>query len=144
MVNLESILAEWKEDSQISKNQLDEVSRITPALHSKYLEYLSLTKLRLKRAEFDQKNLLKEKWLYYTGKADPDTYIDKPFDHKVIRQDMDMYLGSDDDLIKIQSKMDYYQVMLNYLDSILKSITNRTYQIKNAIEWQKFIRGYSD
>jgi hypothetical protein len=65
-------------------------------------------------------------------------------DHKVIRQDMDMYLGSDDDLIKIQSKMDYFQVMLNYLDSILKSITNRTYQIKNAIEWQKFIRGYSD
>ena len=58
MVNLESILAEWKEDSQISKNRLDEVSRITPALHSKYLEYLSLTKLRLKRAEFDQKNLL--------------------------------------------------------------------------------------
>ena len=57
---------------------------------------------------------------------------------------MDLYLGSDDDLIKIQSKMDYYQVMLNYLDSILKSITNRTYQIKNAIEWQKFIRGYSD
>ena len=57
---------------------------------------------------------------------------------------MDMYLGSDDDLLKIQSKMDYYQVMLNYLDSILKSITNRTYQIKNAIEWQKFIRGYSD
>ena len=57
---------------------------------------------------------------------------------------MDMYLGSDDDLIKIQSKMDYYQVMLNYLDSILKNITNRTYQIKNAIEWQKFIRGYSD
>jgi hypothetical protein len=57
---------------------------------------------------------------------------------------MDLYLGSDDDLIKIQSKMDYYQVMLNYLDSILKNITNRTYQIKNAIEWQKFIRGYSD
>ena len=69
MVNLESILAEWKEDSQISKNQLDEVSRITPALHSKYLEYLSLTKLRLKRAEFDQKNLLKEKWLYYEVKC---------------------------------------------------------------------------
>ena len=57
---------------------------------------------------------------------------------------MDLYLGSDNDLIKIQSKLDYFQVMLNYLDSILKNITNRTYQIKNAIEWQKFIRGYSD
>ena len=94
--------------------------------------------------DMTEKQAKKEKWLYYTGKADPEIYIDKPFDHKVIRQDMDMYLGSDDDLIKIQSKMDYYQVMLNYLDSILKSITNRTYQIKNAIEWQKFIRGYSD
>ena len=47
-------------------------------------------------------------------------------------------------LNKIQTKMDYYQVMLNYLDSILKNINNRTFQIKNAIEWQKFIRGYSD
>ena len=89
MVNLESILAEWKEDSQISKNQLDEVSRITPALHSKYLEYLSLTKLRLKRAEFDQKNLLKEKWLYYEGKM-PQEDIEKrgwkadPYDGLVI------------------------------------------------------------
>ena len=40
--------------------------------------------------------------------------------------------------------MDYYQEMINYMDRNLKSITNRTYQIKNAIEWQKFIRGYSD
>ena len=59
MIDLESILAEWKEDCEISKHQLDETSRVTPALHSKYLEYLSLTKLRLKQAEFKQKVLLK-------------------------------------------------------------------------------------
>jgi len=70
MIDLETILAEWKEDSQIAKHQLDETSRVTPALHAKYLEYLSLTKLRLKKAEFKQKELLKDKWLYYNGKMD--------------------------------------------------------------------------
>ena len=70
-------------------------------------------------------------------------YIDKPFDYKVLRQDVDKYIDADEDLIKISSKIDYYQIMLNYLDSILKTINNRTYQIKNSIEWQQFIRGYS-
>ena len=84
----------------------------------------------------------KEKWQYYTGKADPEIYIDKPFDYKVLRQDVDKYMDADPDLIKISSKIEYFHVMINYLDSILKTINNRTYQIKNAVEWQKFIRGY--
>ena len=88
------------------------------------------------------KILKKEKWQYYTGKADPEIYIDKPFDYKVLRQDVDKYMDADPDLIKISSKIEYYQVMISFLDSILKTINNRTYQIKNAIEWQKFIRGY--
>ena len=62
MIELEKVLSEWKEDSQITRENLAEDSRITPALHSKYLEYLSLTKLRLRKAEFEQKHLLKEKW----------------------------------------------------------------------------------
>ena len=77
MIDLETILSEWKEDSQIAKHQLDETSRVTPALHAKYLEYMSLTKLRLKKAEFKQKELLKEKWLYYNGKMDEDTIKEK-------------------------------------------------------------------
>ena len=143
-MNLDEIQALWDEDSKIDQDELHVESTKTPSLHAKYYKiYNNLTLLK-KIEENKLKQTKKEKWLYYTGKADPEIYIDKPFDHKVIRQDMDLYLGSDDDLIKIQSKMDYYQVMLNYLDSILKNITNRTYQIKNAIEWQKFIRGYSD
>ena len=61
-----------------------------------------------------------------------------------MRQDVDKYMDADEDLIRLISKVDYYQVMISYLDSILKTINNRTFQIKNAVEWQKFIRGYSD
>ena len=143
-MNLDEIQALWDEDSKIDLDELHVESTKIPSLHAKYYKIYNNITLLKKIEENKLKQTKKEKWLYYTGKADPEIYIDKPFDHKVIRQDMDLYLGSDNDLIKIQSKMDYYQVMLNYLDSILKNITNRTYQIKNAIEWQKFIRGYSD
>ena len=143
-MNIEKIQTLWDEDSKLDVDNLHTESTKIPSLHAKYYKIYNNILLLKKIEENKLKVLNKEKWQYYTGKANPEVYIDKPFDHKVIRQDMDMYLGSDDDLIKIQSKMDYFQVMLNYLDSILKSITNRTYQIKNAIEWQKFIRGYSD
>jgi hypothetical protein len=32
--------------------------------------------------------------------------------------------------------------MISYLESILKTILNRTYQIKNAIEYMRFTAGY--
>ena len=89
MIDLDTILSEWKEDSQIPKNQLDEASRKTPELHHKYLSYLSGMKLRLKRAEFEQKNLLKDKWLYYEGKMSQEDIQSKgwkpdPYDGIVI------------------------------------------------------------
>ena len=68
MIELEKILDEWREDCTIDNMRLDETSRNTPLLHAKYLELLSQSKLRLKRAELKQKSLLKDKWLWYNGK----------------------------------------------------------------------------
>jgi antirestriction protein len=142
-MNLDEIQTLWEEDSKIDEDELHTESTKIPSLHAKYYKILNNILLLKKIEENKFKQLKKEKWQYYTGKADPEVYIDKPFDHKVLRQDVDKYMDADEDLIKICSKIDYYQVMLNYLDSILKTINNRTYQIKNSIEWQQFIRGYS-
>ena len=142
-MNLDEIQTLWDEDSKIDEDELHTESTKVPSLHAKYYRILNNI-LMLKKVEENKfKQLKKEKWQYYTGKADPEVYIDKPFDHKVLRQDVDKYMDADEDLIKVCSKIDYYQIMLNYLDSILKTINNRTYQIKNSIEWQQFIRGYS-
>ena len=142
-MNLDEIQLSWEEDSKIDEDNLHTESTRIPSLHAKYYKILNNVLLLKKLEENKFKQLKKEKWQYYTGKADPEVYIDKPFDHKVLRQDVDKYMDADEDLIKITSKIDYYQIMLNYLDSILKTINNRTYQIKNSIEWQQFIRGYS-
>ena len=141
-MNLDEIQLSWEEDSKIDEDNLHSESTKIPSLHAKYYRILNNILLMKKLEENKFKQLKKTKWQYYTGKADPEVYIEKPFDHKVLRQDVDKYMDSDDDLIKIQNKIDYFQVMLNYLDSILKTINNRTFQIKNSIEWQKFIRGY--
>ena len=142
-MNLDEIQTLWEEDSKIDEDELHTESTKVPSLHAKYYRILNSILLLKKIEENKFKQLKKEKWQYYTGKADPEVYIDKPFDHKVLRQDVDKYMDADEDLIKVCSKIDYYQIMLNYLDSILKTINNRTYQIKNSIEWQQFIRGYS-
>ena len=141
-MNLDEIQLSWEEDSKIDEDNLHTESTKIPSLHAKYYKILNNILLLKKIEENKLKQLKKDKWQYYTGKADPEVYIDNPFDHKVLRQDVDKYMDADEDLIKQQTKIDYYQVMLNYVDSILKAINNRTYQIKNSIEWQQFIRGY--
>ena len=141
-MNLDEIQSLREEDSKIDEDELHTESTKIPSLHAKYYRILNNILLLKKLEENKFKQLKKEKWQYYTGKADPEVYIEKPFDHKVLRQDVDKYMDADEDLIKVLNKIDYFQVMLSYLDSILKTINNRTYQIKNSIEWQQFIRGY--
>jgi hypothetical protein len=147
MIDLESILAEWKEDSEISKHQLDETSRVTPALHSKYLEYHALTKLRLKKAEFAQKSLLKDKWLYYNGKMDEDTLKTKgwhpdPFNGlKVLKGEMEHYYDSDPEIQESEMKIQYLKTIVETLEQIISNLTWRHQTIGNMIRWRQFEAG---
>lgn len=141
-MNIEEIQKLWEEDSKIDPDNLHEESLKIPSLHSKYYQIYNNIVLLKKMEETKYKILKKEKWMYYSGKSDPEVYKNKPFDHKVLKPDIDKYLDADEDLIKSCSKLDYYQTMISYLDSILKTILNRTYQIKNAIEYMKFTAGY--
>ena len=95
----------------------------------------------LKKAEQDLARLTREKWEYYTGKADPSVYQERPFNLKILKQDVDKYLKADDDLIKLEQKVTYVQSVVDYLDRTIKIISNRGFQIKNAIDWRKFTSG---
>lgn len=141
-MNIEEIQKEWELDSRIDPDNLHNESIKIPVLHSKYYKIYNNIVLLKKLEENKFKILKKEKWLYYSGKSDPDTYKEKPFDHKVLKPDLDKYLDADEDIMKSVSKIEYYQLMINYLDSILKTILNRTYQIKNSIEFMRFTAGY--
>ena len=142
MIDLESLQKMWEEDSEIDKDNLHDESLKIPQLHAKYFDlYITIFLLR-KKADQQRKNIRHERYEYFSGKADPDVYVKDPFPKKIRDKDtMQKYLDADDKLSNSSLKIEYYDTMLTYIESILKVIQNRTYQIKNAIEFMRFQSG---
>ena len=147
MIDLKSIHDMWKQDCIINEMKLDESSRQTPILHAKYLELLSTVKLQMKRSEFSQKTLLKQKWLYYNGKMDQDQIAEMDWDPdpfnglKILKGEMDYYYDSDPEIQKSEEKIQYYKTVIDTLTEIMNNINWRHQTIKNMIEWKKFQSG---
>ena len=141
-LDLDIIQKMWEQDSKIDPDNLHTESLNIPILHSKYFEIHNTILLLKKKAEQQKKNIRHQKYEYFTGKADPDVYLENPFPKKVRdKETLQGYLDSDEKLSQSSLKVDYYETMLIYVDSILKMISNRTYQIKNAIEFMRFTAG---
>ena len=90
------------------------------------------------KSESDYKKLLRDKWEYYSGKSEV-PFEEKPL--KVLKQDIPMYLESDEDLIKAKHKVDYHNAMCDFAENVMKMMNNRGFQIKNAIDWKRFLEG---
>ena len=141
-INLEAIQEMWENDAKIDRDNLHEESLNIPSLHAKYFELYNTIFLLRKKAEQQRKNIRHERYEYFSGKADPEVYVDNPFGKKIRDKDtMQKYLDADVSLSNSSLKIDYYDTMLTYIESILKVIQNRTYQIKNAIEFMRFNSG---
>ena len=143
-MNLEKIQEMWEKDSKIDPDNLHDESLKIPQLHSKYYTlYNTITLLREKARESYAKIRL-ERYNYYTGKATAEVYVEEPFPYKVREKDaIQRHLDADDKMNKVDMKIKYYDVMLKFLEEIIRNISGRTYQIKNAIEWNKFQAGYN-
>jgi hypothetical protein len=142
ILDLDTIQRMWEQDSKIDPDNLHTESLNIPVLHSKYFEIYNTIILLKKKAEQQKKNIRHQKYEYFTGKADPDVYLENPFPKKIRdKETLQGYLDSDEKLSQVSLKVDYYETMLMYIDSILKMISNRTYQIKNSIEFMRFTAG---
>ena len=131
-------------DSQIDPDNLHDESLKIPQLHAKYYTvYNTITLLKEKARETHSRVKL-ERYNYYTGKAPAEVYEEEPFPYKVRDKDaLQRHLEADEKLTKLDIKIKYYDVMLKFLEDIIKTISNRTFQIKNAIEWHRFQAGFN-
>ena len=141
-MGLEKIQEMWKKDSVIDIDNLHTESLNIPVLHAKYHDlYNNITLLKTK-AEQQKKNIRHQRYEYYSGKSDPEIYQENPFPKKVRDKDtMQKYLDADEKLSYISQKVDYFNVMLKYLEDILKMIHNRSYHINNSLDYMKFQSG---
>ena len=141
-ISLDKIQEMWEKDSNIDIDNLHTESLNIPILHAKYFDLYNTIFLLRKKAEQQKRNIRHERYEYYSGKADPEVYTENPFPKKIRDKDtMQKYLDADENLSTVCLKIDYYDTMLTYIESILKMIQNRTYQIKNAIEFMRFQSG---
>jgi hypothetical protein len=143
-MNLEQIQEMWQKDSVIDPDNLHDESLKIPQLHSKYYTvYNTITLLREKARETHNRVKL-ERYNYYTGKAPAEVYVEEPFPYKVREKDaLQRHMDADEKLSKIEMKIKYYDIMLKFLEEVIRMISNRTYQIKNSIEFLKFTAGYN-
>ena len=128
-------------DLKIDDTELDLESIKTPQIHNKYLKFYTQFCLQLKKVRDERKSLYRDKWEYYTGKSPPEVYQEKPFDLKILRTDVPIYLDADPELQEIGQKEEYIKMMVEYTERVLKEINTRNWTIRNTIEWKKFLHG---
>ena len=120
---------------------LDTESLKNQEIKAKYLEHKSKFELLLFKAKGDYKRLYREKWEYYGGKSDAKIYATKPFDLKVLKTDLSIYISADEEIIDAENKIGYLETVIDYIKGVIKSVDNRGWDIKNVIEWKKFEAG---
>jgi hypothetical protein len=143
-MNMEQLRNMVKSDLVMDKTELDIESMKTPQIHNKYLVMYTDEKLIMGKLESDFNILKKDKWLYYTGKMSPEQLKERgweTFDLNLLKTDIDKFLISDEDLIKIANKILFQKEKVNYLESVIKIINNRQWNIRAAIDWLKFTSG---
>lgn len=144
-MTLEDIQNMWSKDCKIDELNLGQESIKTPELHAKYLNLLSTYKLQLRKNESKLLSLRKIKWRYYRGELSHTELDDLGWDQYLgatpLKNEMADFLDSDGDVIKATDRVEYIRTINYQLEAILRSISSRGWDIKNAVEWTKFTNG---
>ena len=143
-MRLEDIRKQVETDIEIDHTELDKEAIKTPQLHNKYLIILNDEKLIHFKYDSDFKRMRKYKWLYYTGKLSQEeleSFGWEQFDFKLLKQDIENFIDSDEDIIELRGKLEYQKSKVDYLENIIKMIINRQWLIREAIDWIKFTNG---
>ena len=141
-MTLEELKQESYKDLPINKvENIDQESFFNQEIKAKWLDYKSRFELLLAKNKGDYQVMYREKWEYYGGKADAKVYAAKPFDLKVLKTDLQMYIASDSDIIDLSNKIAYLETTIKFIDGVIRSIDNRGWDIKNAISWKQFEAG---
>ena len=142
-MKLEELEELWSVDSKIDSSALDTESLKIPQLHHKYYKLFLREKLILKNEQSTYNEYFKIKHEYYTGKLtqkECQEYGWEPFQF-ILKGDLQIYLDSDKDLSGKLLKLQIQKEKVDFLENIIKTLNNRGFLIKNAIDFRRFANG---
>ena len=143
-MKLEDIQELWHKDCEIDYTELGTESIRIPLIHDKYLKIFIDERIRLKGVEFELSKIVRTKTEYYSGKMSQEELERHGWEQylgRLLKNEIANYIESDDDVIKLKQQLVVLQEKINYLDSVIRMINNRGFQIKNALDWLKFSHG---
>lgn len=141
-MTLDEIEEMWKRDSIIDPDNLHEESLKIPQLHAKYYSLYNTITLLRERARETYSRVRLERYNYYSGKATAEVYAQEPFPYKLREKDaIQRHMEADERVSKVDLKVRYYDTMLKFLEEVIKMVSNRSFQIKNSIDFMKFTSG---
>lgn len=135
------IETQWEKESKIDKAKLVEESLENDYLHSKYLKLFRQCRQELSENIKKYDRVVHVATEYYSGKAPAEVYKKRPFDKKVLKQDMNKYLAADPEVARFKAALNESQLKVEMVESIIKQISYRSFNIKNAIEYTRFLAG---
>lgn len=140
-MELEELKQQIQDDLKLDLYNLDEDALATPKLYGKYLSILSDEALRLKRITNTYRKLKLERWKYYSGKQSNTYYTKHPLDEKILKTDIPNYMEADEMMIRAEELLEEQKIKVKLIEECMKQLANRSFQIRDAIEWRKFQDG---
>jgi folate-dependent tRNA-U54 methylase TrmFO/GidA len=143
-MKIDDIFAEWEKDSEIDRNDLSEESLKIPKLHGKYYKFYVEAKMKLIQLKEDKKQLILDKHDYYRGIMPTEELVKRgwePWRLSILKAELPMYLDADQDIIDLNLKIAVNQEKVDLIESLIKNLSMRGFQIKSAIDFMKFREG---
>lgn len=144
-MNIEDILSKWDGDSNVEDTHLGEAATNTAKLHARYLRLLINAKMTRAKMHSDYNEVRRSKFRYYRGEMTRAELLALGWEqwqhNKPLKTEMEEILRGDEDLGKLQLRIDYMDNVVYALESIMHQIKQRDYQLSNAIKWKLFMAG---
>lgn len=98
-------------------------------------------KTELKKLYREHDKLIHKLRIYYSGKAAPEIYEEKPLNDRILRGEVDQYIKSDDDYLNLKERIDVQENIVELCQMAVEALKSRTFLIKDAIRFLEFING---
>lgn len=141
-MKLEEIHDLWSADAKIDSNQLDLESLSIPKLHSKYLRILTDERVKYNALREKRKTTIQKLDDYFNGVIDGKD-INRPAWQltRETKAAIEKRIENDAEIIDLNLKILLQEEKVLILKEIITTITNRSFQISNAINWRRFTGG---
>jgi competence CoiA-like predicted nuclease len=143
-ISIGHIEKQWDVDAKIDRTDLSADSSRQLELHNKYHKLLNYLRRERRMLQADKARLTHLKTDYYSNQLPPQQLKElgwQPNQRLIIKADMERMLEADEDMIQLNLQLGDVNDMVEYVDSIIRNIHQKSFITRNIIENQKFVNG---